>query len=407
VATSSLRPLSIGEILDAGIKVVVRHWKPLMGSIVGLTAPVWILYVLVIASQLLEADSQFSTSSSSTSSSNVDATVWVGFGLSGLLLFVTFLIAFTACFKVVSDAWLGSTPSIGRSLRFGLRRAPMVALLALISGIVIGIGLVACLIPGIWLSVLWCLAFPALLFERIGPFKALGRSGSLIKGRWWASFLLVIVGYLLVTIIGSIIQYGLLAIAAVASGDSVIVNAIATVVGSTLSSAITYPYLAAVLTILYFDQRVRKEGFDLQLLAEGMGAERDPDAPLPEPLIGDDLYTPEQRAAAPYWPPPPGWVPPPAEPQRSEWASSSGWSAPSADREPESPLWGTSGPTPPSTSGDPLRRDDEDEPPPTYPSRPSGGAEPPEGKEEDDKPKPGSGRADWLPPEAPRGPGGL
>ena len=88
-----------------------------------------------------------------------------------------------------------------------------------------------------------------------------------------------------------------------------------------LSGAITYPYLAAVLTILYFDQRVRKEGFDLQLLAEGFGVERDPDAPLPAPLIGDELYTPEQRAAAPYWPPPPGWMPPPAEPQPSPWAS--------------------------------------------------------------------------------------
>ena len=32
----------------------------------------------------------------------------VGFGLSYLLLFITFLLAFVACFKAVSDAWLGS-----------------------------------------------------------------------------------------------------------------------------------------------------------------------------------------------------------------------------------------------------------------------------------------------------------
>jgi hypothetical protein len=302
----------------------------------------------------------------------------------------------------------------------------MVALLGLIAGIALVIGFALCFFPGVYLSVLWCLAFPALLFERVGPFKAMGRSGSLIKGRWWASLLLVVVGYLLVTIIGFIIQYGLLAVAAVAADDSVIVNAIATVVGSTLSSAITYPYLAAVLTILYFDQRVRKEGFDLQLLAQDMGGERDPDAPLPEPLVGDDRYTPEQRAAAPYWPPPPGWEPPPAQPEPSQWASSSGWSAPSADREPESPLWGPSGSTPSPTAGDPLRRDDDDTPP-SYPSRPAGDEPPPtypsrppedeptdplpprpaDEKDSDDEPKRDSGRADWLPPEAPRGPGGL
>ena len=300
-----------------------------------------------------------------------------------LLLFVTFLIAFTACFKIVSDAWLGSTPSISRSLRFGLRRSPMVALLGIISGIAIGLGFVACLLPGIWLSVLWCLCFPALLFERIGPFKAMGRSGSLIKGRWWASFLLVVVGYLLVTIIGSIVQYGLLAIAAVVANDNTVVDAIATVVGSTLSSAISYPYLAAVLTILYFDQRVRKEGFDLQLLADGLGAERDPDAPLPAPLIGDEKYTPEQRAAAPYWPPPPGWVPPPVEPERPQWESSSGWSAPSpaAPAEPADspPLWGSGGDAPARTSGEdeqqtyPTRPADDEQPPPSYPDPPRRG----------------------------------
>ena len=130
------------------------------------------------------------------------------------------------------------------------------------------------------------------------------------------------------------IQLGLEGIAEAVAGDNTVARAVSAAVGSIVSSAITYPFLAAVLTILYFDQRVRKEGFDLQLQAEGFGITRDPDAPLPAPLIGDEVYTPEQRAAAPYWPPPPGWTPPPAEPQPSEWASSSGWSAPSPDESP-------------------------------------------------------------------------
>jgi hypothetical protein len=255
---------------------------------------------------------------------------------------------------------------------------------------------VLCIAPGIWLSVAWCLALPAMLFEGIGPFAALKRSTSLIKGRWWASFLVCVVGYLLVSIIGGVIQLGLEGIAEAVS-DSTIVLAIAQVIGSTVSAAVTYPYLAAVLTILYFDQRVRKEGFDLQLQAEGFGEARDPDAPLPAPLIGDDRYTPEQRASAPYWPPPPGWTPPPAAPDPSQWASPSGWAAPAA--------------------GDPLRRDDDpvdplpprgssDEPPPTYPSWSERKAEEEKKKQSDDD-KPNRDRADWLPPEPPRGPGGL
>ena len=69
-------------------------------------------------------------------------------------------------------------------------------------------------------------------------------------------------------------------------------------VGGTVGSVLTTPYSAAVVTLLYFDLRVRKEGLDLQLIAEGAGVERDPDAPLPAPLAADE-YTPEERAQAP------------------------------------------------------------------------------------------------------------
>ena len=100
--------------------------------------------------------------------------------------------------------------------------------------------------------------------------------------------------------------------------------AFASAVGGTVGAMITTPYSAAVVALLYFDLRVRKEGLDLQLLAHDAGVERDPDAPLPAPLHGDE-WTPEERAQAPYWPPPPGWKPeprapaPPAPPAPGTW----------------------------------------------------------------------------------------
>jgi hypothetical protein len=43
--------------------------------------------------------------------------------------------------------------------------------------------------------------------------------------------------------------------------------------------AISTPLQAALLTVLYFDLRVRKEGFDLELLAREMGAGAQPGVP--------------------------------------------------------------------------------------------------------------------------------
>jgi hypothetical protein len=240
--------------------------------------------------------------------------------------------------------------------------------------IVIAIGTVLLIIPGIYLAVVLCLSLPALLFEGGGPFHAFGRSRSLVKGRFWPTLGLLLVGYLLVAIIGAIIQAILVGIAG-ASGSSVVPSAIATVIGSTLSNAITTPYLAAVLTILYFDMRVRKEGFDLQLMAGEMGAPHDPDAPLPAPLIGDDL-TPEQRASAPFWPPPPGWTPPPVGGAPAH----AGWEPPSTDDDDAVAGWSR-----PAAAAPEDDAADAAAPPPPRDAK----------------------RADWLPPEAPRGPAGL
>jgi hypothetical protein len=352
VASQTLRPLSIGEILDAGIKVLTRHWKVLTVCVVGLVGPLNVLQVLVQAS--IDPDA-FKSGGSTTDTGAAIA----GLLISLVVLGLGFLVAFTACFKAVADAWLGAPPAVGRSLRFGLRRLAPVLLIWILWVIVVTIGTVLFIIPGVYLAVVLCLSLPVLLFEGGGPFHAFGRSRSLVKGRFWPTFGLLLVGYLLVSIIGAIVRALLVGVAD-ASSSSVLPEAIASVIGATVSNAITTPYLAAVLTILYFDMRVRKEGFDLQLLAEELGAPHDPDAPLPAPLVGEDI-TPEQRAAAPYWPPPPGWKPPPVggEPAHA------GWDLPSPDAGEE--------------------------------DRPRPAAEPARDPQ----------RADWLPPEAPRGPGGL
>ena len=70
-------------------------------------------------------------------------------------------------------------------------------------------------------------------------------------------------------------------------------------------SAITYPLWAAVVTVLYYDLRVRNEGFDLQLLAQGVGSDTSrfetsperPSAPPPS-ASGGGFRPPEEPATS-------------------------------------------------------------------------------------------------------------
>jgi hypothetical protein len=301
-----LRPLGIGEILDAGIKLFTRHWRPLMLSVIGLILPVQIISALVTASIAPEQLDLTSTDS------GIDPGEEVAYVVSQVIVLVLnvigVLLATAVCFKAVADAYLGSEPDWRRSLRFGARRLAGLLGLALAGSVIIVLALLALLIPGIWLMVSYSVAVPALLLERAGPITALRRSFQLVRGRWWPTAGALTVGYLMIAILGAIVQYGVLIVPSLLTDGNTLALALGAVVGGTLGAAITTPYTAAVVTLLYFDLRVRKEGLDLQLIAQGAGVERDPDAPLAAPLT-EDRYTPEERAQAPYWPPPPGWRP--------------------------------------------------------------------------------------------------
>jgi hypothetical protein len=307
--TGDLRPLGIGEILDAGIKLFVRHWQTLVLSVVGLILPVQILSALVTASV---APEQFDLTTSETGvEEGEEAEFLIGQGVIALLSVISILLATAVCFKAVADAYLGVEPEWRRSLRFAVRRLGGLCGVAAAGGLLVALGLVALIVPGVWLFVMYSVAVPALLLERIGPLQALRRSFRLVRGRWWATAGVLLVGYLLIGILGTMVTAIVLIIPTVVAEDNTLAGALGAVVGGTLGSVLTTPYSAAVVALLYFDLRVRKEGLDLQLIAEGADVRRDPDAPLPAPLVADE-YTPEERAQAPYWPPPPGRKPPPA-----------------------------------------------------------------------------------------------
>jgi hypothetical protein len=410
--TPTLRPLGVGEVLDAGIKLYLRHWKPLMICVVGIILPIQIVSALVV--QSIDPNSiDFSFDSTSGGYNDELAAYFV----LELLAALGILFATAACFKAVADAWLGVEPDARRSLGFALRQMPRLVWLALVWFCGLAIAFLALFVPGIWLFVAWSLAVPALLFERVGASKALGRSFRLVRGRWWPILGGLLVAYLLTIIAGIFVSLVPATIVSVVAPDNDVANVLASIVGGTVSQLISTPYLAAVIALLYFDQRVRKEGFDLQLLAEGLGQPRDPDAPIPAPPAGRDVApSPPPRewwrdpvsagsgtygsgyeapssqtpgAAAPPAPSSPGAASPPAGVPPAP--SSPGAASPPAGAPPA--------PSSPGAASPPAS------PPP---DDPAGASSPPPGASPDDKlPERDRKRADWLPPEAPRGPGGL
>jgi hypothetical protein len=273
-------------------------------------APIEVLSALIQASALPE-DPLITETGPGTI--EVEDEFWVGiaaFGAAGLLSFLGATVATGACFKAIADGYLGEHAEWRSALAYAARRLHSILWVTFLGGLLAVLGLVLLIIPGIYLYVAFAVAVPALLTEGLKGRKALGRSRRLVKGRWWGTFGVVVLGAILV----GIVEGALVGLSAVVTTidttdptlGSFLVNTAATV----LASLIATPFAAAFVTVLYFDLRVRKEAFDLQLLAQQIGVDPDsaarPAAPLREGTLEDELDDGEQP---PYWPPPPGWKP--------------------------------------------------------------------------------------------------
>ena len=306
-----LRPLGIGEILDAGIKVTTKRFAALAKLVAAVTIPIQVLAAFVTLSTVDED----SLTGTTTTSNQIDSDFWTqlaGNSVVSLLGLLSTLVALAACTRIVAGAYFGEAPDWVESLRYAGRRFHSLLWVGFLFVLMVGLGAIACIIPGIWLAVAYALAIPVLLIEGTKGIGALGRSYRLVRGRWWPTFGVLLLGQLLISVVQFVLQLPVLGVL-LAGGDDP--NVAVFVVGSTItgviSTVLTTPFLVAVLVVVYIDLRVRKEGLDLQLMAQHVGATAPAAAPQwigAGPIPG--------AAPPPGWSPPPptGWSPPPPPP---------------------------------------------------------------------------------------------
>jgi len=134
--------------------------------------------------------------------------------------------------------------------------------------------LMLCLLPlWIWIWIGWIAVMPVMFVENVGLIAAMGRSRRLVEGRWWRTFLIVILMVVLIYVVssalGAFLYLGQTLLQIVLS--SYLSLAISEAVGVIVSSLVN-PIFQIAIVLIYFDLRVRKEGLDLFQLAQQVGA---------------------------------------------------------------------------------------------------------------------------------------
>jgi hypothetical protein len=307
-----LRPLGIGEVLDAGFRLVRSRFSTLLLCALAVAAPLSVLDTLITLST---DKSAFDFNADTPAPAQDDGDVLLGGLLSRLIGVLLVLLVLAACFRAISAAYLGEHATAGESLRFAVARLPALLGAYVLVALSLVLGFVVLVIPGIYLGVALSMTFPALLFERLGPGAAYRRSFSLVGGHWWRTFGTLLLTFLILVVLTAALGGGLGAVlGSAAPGDETLAAIFLTLLNIVLA-VILYPVAAAILTVLYYDLRVRKEGFDLELLAHGVGTgpatERRVPAGWapPQPALGGEPAT--AGFPAPERPS----VPPPASPE--------------------------------------------------------------------------------------------
>lgn len=166
----------------------------------------------------------------------------------------------------------GRRAGLGETLMAGLTMAFPLLGLAIIGGIAMLIGFVLLIVPGIILYLMWSVAAPALVEERLGIGAALGRSRALTKGARWTILgllLIVLVIAWLISAVAAVINVALYGgtegmTAAVMSGTMPIGVMVVSLVTGTIFSAIG----GVLMTSLYVELRAWKDGPAGAALAE-------------------------------------------------------------------------------------------------------------------------------------------
>jgi hypothetical protein len=271
-----LRPLTVGEILDGAVTTMRRHPALVFGlsavvavisAALSFAAGYWVLSGLPDIAPVGPAATQEEQLRVASQALRQTAAS-LGVTLVITVLTRTFLSGFMTV--VVGKAVLGRPVTLGEALaELRPRLLPLLALTILYT-IIVAIASIFFLIPGIWLYVLFSLAAPALVLEqgRIG--ESMRRSRLLVQGSWWRVFGVLLLTAIAAAIISLIIQIpfnlgtGVNPDAATIAAQSVGAQLLSAV-GQVIAQTIVTPFVAGATALLYIDQRMRKEGMDIQL----------------------------------------------------------------------------------------------------------------------------------------------
>ena len=336
-ALQGIRPMGLGDILDGALRLYRRNFGQFLGIFAIAYLPAVLLSLVAMYwmfSGLLGAETG-SADDPTSMLPFLGGTIALGIGLVAMYL-IAVPLAQGALIWAVSRRYLGKSISIAEAYRQVLRRFGHLLVAVILTGLATLGGTLLCYIPGVIVSFMFSFATIEVVLEDRDGVEGMRRSWQLASYDFWKVVGTLVVLSLLVAIAVWALSAPFSLISAIPTQDEnpmMGMNLAAQAISS-LVQILLQPVQIVGTILLYYDLRIRKEGFDIELLAQAMGEPAKPwgqaaaapgsvlgisGAPLSAPPSGVILpprigtTSPDTQAPLVPPPPPPEYTQPPDE----------------------------------------------------------------------------------------------
>jgi len=263
-------PMSVSRIIDRTFALYKQNFVRFVTIVAVVQVPLALISLVWTAMTLQDVPD----TSSSQAYQPIEPPSVV---LASIASFVTLLLTLVGnalCQGVlarnISDVYLGKELTVGQTFQAVLPKLVVLIGASILVGIAIGLGFLLLVVPGVIFGLWLFVTTPSIVVENQGVTAGMSRSKALTSGNLGKVFAVGFLAVVITWIISIPIGYvgGFLSVTLFSNRVlGLFVTQFATLIAEVLAT----PIVSAATVLLYYDLRIRKEAFDLQMLAESMG----------------------------------------------------------------------------------------------------------------------------------------
>lgn len=173
--------------------------------------------------------------------------------------------------RSISDAYLGKELTVEQTFRAVLPKLMTLIGASLLVGLVVGLGFMLLVVPGVIFGLWFFVTTPSIVVENQGITAGMSRSKALASGNLGKVFAVGLLAVAITWIISFPIGFVGGFISRLLFSESFMLTLFFNQFAGLIGQVLATPIASAAAVLLYYDLRIRKEGFDLQMLAQNMG----------------------------------------------------------------------------------------------------------------------------------------